>query len=65
MLEKTAGATNNGQSRDTGKNGHTTQNEDKQNRNHKNKIEKNRMNLGALEGLAIPVPYKIPTVLLA
>jgi hypothetical protein len=65
MLEKTAGATNNGQSRDTGKNGHTTQNEDKQNRNHKNKIEKNRMNLGALEWLVVPVPYKTHTVLLA
>jgi len=30
----------------------------------KTKLKKNRMNLGALEGLAVPVPYKIPTVLL-
>jgi len=35
MLEKTKWAIQNGQSRDTGNTGHKTQNEDKQNKNHR------------------------------
>ena len=72
-LEKTEGSTKNGHSRDTGNIGHKTQNEDttKKNTTQKTKkmsntnlTNKPRVNPGALEGQAVSVSYKTPTVLL-
>jgi len=61
-LEKTEGSTKNGHSRDTGNKKNTTQKTKKM--SNTNLTNKPRVNPGALEGQAVSVSYKTPTVLL-